>query len=234
MMKKPMVISLLLIIIFMVFPSPGQPVNDSSNKTALQAVAAPTLLNESKLAALPNLSYIWSVAGIESGQVTMVLSQNGSDLYGQAKYEPDIGPAWNAVAIGFVEGDRVSLVLAALQDTVQFTSRLTGTYDSSVGAIRGDLLQVSKGNISLRSEFVAMWINPDISSYTPAPVALPKTRADLREETNATVSEAKESLKPDVAQKSRFYDVRQDADRILTGVGDISQIPIGMGGSGLS
>jgi hypothetical protein len=34
-------------------------------------------------------------------------------------------------------------------------------------------------------------------------------------------------------QKSRFHDVREDADRILTGVGDISQIPIGMGGSGL-
>jgi len=35
-------------------------------------------------------------------------------------------------------------------------------------------------------------------------------------------------------QKTRYHDVRQDADRILTGVGDISQIPIGMGGSGLS
>ena len=33
--------------------------------------------------------------------------------------------------------------------------------------------------------------------------------------------------------KSRFHDVREDRDRILTGVGDISQIPIGMGGSGL-
>jgi len=229
-MKRLMIISLLLIIIFSVYPSPGQPVNDSSNETALQEASA-ALSNESEPSPVPSLSYIWSVSGIESDQVTMVLSQDGSDLYGQAKFEPDSGQAWNAIVIGSVEGEKVYLVLTALKDTVQFSSRLTGTYDAASGLIRGDILQVSNGNISLRSEFQAMWINPDISSYAAAQVALPRTEESaFGQETNATVQKAKESLELESSQKSRYYDVRQDADRILTGVGDISQIPIGMSG----
>lgn len=231
-MKRPMIIPLVLIIIFSVCPSLGQPVNDSSNETALQAASAVAFSNESESSFVPSLSYIWSVTGIEPNQVTMVLNQDGSDLYGQAKYEPDSGQAWNAIVIGSVEGDRVYLVLTALEDTVQFSSRLTGTYDAASGSIKGDLLQVSNGNISLRSDFEAMWINPDISSYTSARVTQPRAEASaLGQETNATLPEAKESLQPPAtSQKSRYHDVREDADRILTGVGDISQIPIGMSG----
>jgi hypothetical protein len=113
---------------------------------------------------------------------------------------------------------------------VQFSSRLTGTYDAASGSIKGDILQVSNGNISLRSDFAAMWINPDISSYTSAR-AEPRAEASaLGQEKNATLPQAKESLLPASSQKSRYHDVREDADRILTGVGDISQIPIGMSG----
>lgn len=233
-MKIPMIIPVLLIIIFTVCPSPAQPVNDSSNETALQAASAVAAPNESEPGSVPSLSYIWSVTGIESGQVIMVLNQDGKDLYGQAKYEPDNGQAWNAIVIGSVEGDRVTMVLTGLKDTGQFSSRMKGIYDAASESIKGDLLQVSNGNISSRSDFEAMWINPDISSYTPAR-AEPRAEASaLGQETNAPLSVAKESLQPESSQKSRYHDVRQDADRILTGVGDISQIPIGMGGSGLS
>jgi len=232
-MKRPMIISLLLIIIFTVCPSPGQPLNDSSNETSLQAVSAIAFSNESESNSVPSLSYIWSVTGIESGQVIMVLNQDGSDLYGQAKYEPDNGQAWNAVVIGSVEEGRIYLVLTALKDTVQFSSRLTGTYDAASESVKGDILQVSNGNISLRSDFQAMWINPDISSYTSAKAeSQARKSAPGEKEANATVQAAKESLPTPVAssQKSRYHDVREDADRILTGVGDISQIPIGMSG----
>ena len=231
-MKKPMIISLLLIIIFTACPSSGQPLNDSSNETDLQAASAVAFSNESEPGSVPSLSYIWSVSGIESGQVIMVLNQEGSDLYGQAKYEPDSGQAWNAIVIGSVEGDRVYLVLTALKDTVQFSSRLMGTYDAASGSIKGDFLQVSNGNISLRSQFQALWINPDISSYTALQITQPEAEASaLGQETSATLPEAKESLLPTASsQKSKYHDVREDADRILTGVGDISQIPIGMSG----
>jgi hypothetical protein len=229
-MSRPMIILMLLVIIFTVCPSPGQPLNDSSNETALQAAATVASSNKSEASFVPNLSYIWSVTGIESGQVVMVLNQDGSDLYGQAKYETDSVQAWNAVVIGFVEKGRIYLVMTALKDMVQFSSRLTGTYDAASGSIKGDILQVSNGNISLRSDFAAMWINPDISSYTSAR-AEPRAEASaLGQEKNATLPQAKESLLPASSQKSRYHDVREDADRILTGVGDISQIPIGMSG----
>jgi hypothetical protein len=229
-MKIPMIIPMLLIIIFTVCPSPAQPVNDSSNETALQAASAVASPNESEPGSVPSLSYIWSVTGIESGQVIMVLNQDGKDLYGQAKYEPDNGQAWNAIVIGSVEGDRVTMVLTGLKDTGQFSSRMKGIYDAASESIKGDLLQVSNGNISSQSDFEAMWINPDISSYTPAR-AEPRAEASaFGQEKNATLPQAKESLLPASSQKSRYHDVREDADRVLTGVGDISQIPIGMSG----
>ncbi|MFZ2472295.1 MAG: hypothetical protein WAW52_10190 [Methanothrix sp.] len=237
-MKRPMIISLVLIIIFSACPSQGQPVNDSSNETPLQAASTIDFSNESGSSFVPSLNYIWSVTGIESSQVIMVLNQDGDDLYGQAKYEPEDGKAWNADVVGSVKEDRIYLVLTGLKDAVQFSSQLTGSYDAVSGSIQGDLLQVINGNISLRSQFLATWINPDISSYTAAQVAQSGADASaLGQNTNATAQAAVESVQfalPASSQESRYHDVRQDADRILTGVGDISQIPIGMGGSGLS
>jgi hypothetical protein len=227
---RSMISLMLLVIIFTVCPSPGQPVNDSSNETNMQAAAIVALSNESEHATVPSLSYIWSVTGIEPDQVVMVLNKDGCDLYGQAKYEPDSGQSWNGIVIGFVEDDRIYLVLTALKNTVQFSSRLNGTYDAASGSIKGDILQVSNGNVSLRSDFAAMWINPDISSYTSARAEPQAETSALGQEKNATLPQAKESLLPASSQKSRYHDVREDADRILTGVGDISQIPIGMSG----
>jgi hypothetical protein len=73
-----------------------------------------------------------------------------------------------------------------------------------------------------------MWINPDISSFTPAKVEEATPASTVNGESTAQAARQASS------QTSRFHDVHQDADRILTGVGDISQIPIGMGGSGLT
>ncbi|MDQ1261017.1 MAG: hypothetical protein QG575_198, partial [Euryarchaeota archaeon] len=178
----------------------------------------------------PNLSFIWSVTGIEKDPMIMVLNQEGSDLYGQAKYEPDNGQAWNGVVVGSVQEDRVDLMMTVFKNAVQFSSRLKGTHDIADGLIKGNILQVSDGRVSLRSDFEATPINPDISSYTPAQEATPGAASASGPETNATMPEAKERLLQASSQKSRYHDVREDADRILTGVGDISQIPIGMSG----
>ena len=97
------------------------------------------------------------------------------------------------------------------------------------GAINGEFTQASEGRISDSGEFNAVWINPDISSYVSAKVnelepemPAPVTNVSVPSVTNQTELQA---LQP----KSRFHDVHLDADRIQTGVGDISQIPIGMG-----
>jgi len=95
------------------------------------------------------------------------------------------------------------------------------------GAISGEFFQVSEGRISGSGEFNALWINPDLSSYVPAKVnelemRVPATNVSAPSAVNQTDLEASQP-------KSRFHDIHLDADRIQTGVGDISQIPIGMG-----
>jgi hypothetical protein len=221
-MKKPLIIFSLLIIIIAICPSTGQPLNDSSSETAF--------FNESIASSEPNLSFIWSVTGIEKDPVIMVLNQEGIDLYGQAKYEPDSGQAWNGIVVGSVQDNRIDLVMTFRKNAVQFSSRLKGTYYVAGGLIKGSILQVSNGKVSLRSDFEAMPINPDISSYTPAREVAPSVASASSAKTNATMPKVKESPLPASSQKSRYHDVREDADRILTGVGDISQIPIGMSG----
>lgn len=213
---------MLSIIIFTVCPSAGQPLNDSSSEIAF--------FNKSTDYSAPDLNFIWSVKGIEKDPVIMVLNQEGSDLYGQAKYEPEGGEAWNGVVVGYAGEDRIDLVITFQKNSAQFSSRLKGTYDVAGGLIKGNVLQVSNGKVSLRSDFEAMPINPDISSYTPAREVAPSVAPASSSQTNTTMQEAKESLPPASSQKSKYHDVREDADRILTGVGDISQIPIGMSG----
>ena len=249
MIKKLVIIPLLLLLILAACPSLAQSLSNSSNETSIRDASSPqesrslanesdasaTSFNESEQPAVPNLSYIWSVSGIEPGQVIMVLKQEGKNLYGQAKYEPDSGQSWNREIVGSVEGDRVDLVLTIQNGTEETATRLLGNFDEASQSIKGDLIRVSNGQISERSRFEAVWINPDISSYIPAVVPLPGAASAVtsREAQNTTpqiVAENSFTTRP----KSYYHDIHEDADRIMTGVGDISQIPIGMGGSGLA
>ena len=248
---------MVLLFILAACPSLAQSLNNSTNETNIRDASSPqesrsmanessgsigtaqdtsaTSFNESGQPAVPNLSYIWSVTGIEPSQVIIVLKQEGQNLYGQAKYEPDSGQSWNGEVVGSVEGNRVDLVLTSQNGTEVDATHLEGNFDEASQSIKGDLIKVSSGQISERSNFEAVWINPDISSYTPAVVPIPGASStvsgqEVRNTTLQIPAENSTTTRP----KSYFHDVRQDADSILTGVGDISQIPIGMGGSGLA
>ena len=223
------ILGLMLVIALWAGNCQGQMENESNNNASLNSQST-------------NLSYIWSLTGIEEdGQVIMLLRQEGGDLYGRAKFEPDSGQAWNGLVVGMIEDENVSLALTAQMGDALCSYRLIGEYDPASDSISGDLLQVCNGNITRRGQFNAIWINPDITSYTAAVVELSRP-AEPSSSQNADASKTVQSAplteasaaspSPDT-EKSRFHDVRQDADRILTGVGDISQIPIGMGGSGL-
>ncbi|VVB63608.1 Uncharacterised protein [uncultured archaeon] len=97
------------------------------------------------------------------------------------------------------------------------------------GAISGEFIQASEGRISGSGEFSAVWINPDLSSYVSAKVNGLEPEMPVHA-TNVSASSAANRTDLQASQpKSRFHDVHLDADRIQTGVGDISQIPIGMG-----
>ena len=193
------------------------PVNETGNASAAAG-------NVSAAAAGANLNYIWSFSGIEAGPITMVLEQNGSDLLGRAKYEPDSGKAWNADVIGTVAGDKVELTMSAMKDNALIITRLSGIFVNE--AISGNFTQVSEGKIINNGTFNAMWINPDTSSYTPATVQAPAA-AVAPAATVANATNTTETAKD--KGTSRFVDVRSYADKIGPG-GDLSGIPPGMGG----
>ena len=223
------ILGLLLVIALWAGNCQGQTENESNNDVTLNSESI-------------NLNYIWSLTGIEEdGQVIMLLRQEGGDLYGRAKFEPDSGQAWNGVVVGMIEDENVSLALTAQKGDAMCGCRLTGEYDPASESISGDLLQICDGNITRRGNFQAIWINPDLTSYLPAVVELsrpadPSSGQNMdasKTDQSAPLTEASAASSSPDTEKSRFHDVRQDADRILIGVGDISQIPIGMGGSGL-
>ena len=89
------------------------------------------------------LNYIWSFTGIESDPITMALNHEGSELYGQAKYEPEGGKAWNADVVGSVKGSEVELTLTAQKDKELVTTKMTGTYANDT--IIGNFTQISGG-----------------------------------------------------------------------------------------
>lgn len=223
------ILGLMLVIALWAGNCQGQTENESNNDVTLNSESI-------------NLNYIWSLTGIEEdGQVIMLLRQEGGDLYGRAKFEPDSGQAWNGLVVGMIEDENVSLALTAQKGDALCGCRLRGEYDPASESISGDLLQVCDGNITRRGNFQAIWINPDLTSYLPAVVELsrpadPSSGQNMdasKTDQSAPLTEASAASSSPDTEKSRFHDVRQDADRILTGVGDISQIPIGMGGSGL-
>jgi hypothetical protein len=257
--KKLIIIPLVLLFILAACPSLAQSLHNSTNETNIRDASSPqesrslanessgsietgqdisaTSFNESEQSAVSNLSYIWSVTGIEPSQVIMVLKQEGQNLYGQAKYEPDSGQSWNGVVVGSVEGNRVDLVLTSQNGTDETAVRLLGNFDEASQSINGDLITVSNGQISERSRFEAIWINPDVSSYTPAVIPTPEAASAVsgQEAQNTTpLTSTENSATTTTRPNSYYHDIHEDADRILTGVGDISQIPIGMGGSGLA
>jgi len=197
-MRVPILI-LLVVLLVAIGPSLGQLANNSSEET----LAATNIT--------PDLSYIWSVTGIESGPIIMALNQDGSDIYGAAKYEPDSGRLWNAVVIGSIDRNEVYLVLTHLQNSTLISSKITGSYDAINQSVQGDLVQVSNNKILKRGRFAALWIDPDISSFIPAAIEEAKPVTSVSQVKNQTSQET-------VQQTSRFHDVHQNSDIIMTGV----------------
>ena len=181
-----------------------------------------------------NLKFIWAVTGVEAEQIVMVLDQDGADLFGRAKYEPQGGKAWNAEATGSIAGDKVDLTITAQKDNELVSSKLSGTFDSLNGTIQGNYTQTSLGKIINKGIFNAMQISPDTSSYVSATIEEPKAVAQAPAAVDASADAATTPSETETAEKpkSRFVDVREYADKMGPG-GDLSGVPPGMGGSGL-
>ncbi len=213
-------------------------VTEPANETEVAAAAEATEATEAQPegATTPNLQYIWSVTGLEDGQVTMVLNQDGKDLLGQAKYEPDSGEPWNADVVGSIAGDKVDLVLTALKGETMITTKMSGTFADE--AINGNFSQIRGGKVSKKGEFSAQWINPDVSSYTPAEIKKPAAVTQPAVTENATTSPAATTTTGDQTQttqqpvqlgRKKPVDVHEYADKMGPG-GDLSGVPPGMSG----
>ncbi len=114
----------LLIFLFTASLSLGQDIYISQNNTTV-----------------PNLMYIWSITGIENDQVIMAMNQEGNDLFGQAKYEPENADSWNGEVAGLVSGNQVYLVITALKGTEQVSTLLEGIFAADF--ISGKFFQTS-------------------------------------------------------------------------------------------
>jgi len=240
--KRYMILPVLLVFLISAGLSLEQNANNTStlenNTTIEQNVTSPAnqtapanetaAVNATSTTA--NLNGIWSVNGIEVGAVTMALNQDGNDLFGQAKYEPDGGQAWNAEVVGSVQGDSVELTITAQKDSELTTTKMSGTLANE--SISGNFTQVSGGKMLNKGPFNALWINPDISNYTPATIEQTKDKTTAVQNTNSAASEINTTSQT-TTQKSRFVDVREYKDKIGPG-GDLSGVPPGMGGSGLN
>jgi hypothetical protein len=230
--KRSMILSLLLVSLFTGL-SLGQTDNNTSiTKSISTNESIP--VNETAAATQsgsgPNLTYIWSFTGIEIGPtaITMVLNQEGSELYGQAKYEPEGGKAWNANVMGSVRENEVELTLTAQKDKELVTTKMTGIYANDT--INGSFTQSSGGKKVGNGTFGAIVFYPDTSSYTPAIIEEPKveTPAPAVVDSTAASNASMEQTTPEV-KKKYFTDVNEFADKIGPG-GDLSGIPPGMSG----
>jgi len=185
-----------------------------------------------------SLSGIWSIEGLEEvGGVIIALEQNGTDLYGRAKYEPESGWGWNGQVIGSVAGDEIELVIASGQDEAPVSSKMTGNYIKANQSIAGELIQTSKGQVIKRGGFVAVAINPDTLLYSPAiaggvgeadwkgvteHIAERKATGGGKSQSNLTYpaneSGANREMQENSLPASRYHDVHRDEESILTGI----------------
>ena len=215
--------------------------NDSSNVANASSPAVPknNASDTAKAASeIAKMKGIWSITGIKDEQITMALQQDRGDLFGQAKYEPQTGAAWNAVATGSVNGDNVALVINYLEGKEQVSERLNGTFAND--AFSGKFFEVSKGIISLRGDFTATLVNPEITDYAPATVTAPAVTQSTTtqgtpnaSETSTTTQVAAANTTPTqkpatVGGRKKPVDVHEYADKIGPG-GDLSGVPPGMG-----
>ena len=223
--KKYMILSLMFVFLFCAGLSQGQAADNASTNEIAQVNE--TIANDTAVGSGPNLNYIWSFSGIETDPITMVLNLEGSDLYGQAKYEPEGKKAWNADVVGSVTENEVVLTLTAQKDKELITTKMTGTYANDT--ISGNFTQISGGKKAGSGTFNAVWISPDISSYTPAIIEEPKVETPEPAAVD-TAAASNDSAEQTAKPASRFVDVRQYKDKIGPG-GDLSGVPPGMGGS---
>lgn len=222
------------------------------NGTGTGNATQPALAAESSQPA--DLQGIWSVSlgsGDQNQQVTIVLHQSSSQVYGSAKSE-ESNP-WNAVVSGSIDGSRLELTMTSLKGTSLAATKLMGTIVK--GSISGMYLQSDDQGGYGSNLFTATLINPDTSSYSPAQIeatksspqagAQPQTEAQSQSESSSHASPGiTSSIAPvpvsDTSKPVQLGNTYKDVHSIAStvpeslGVGFIGDGTMGAGGASMS
>lgn len=154
---------------------------------------------------------IWS-GSLDESNIVMALNESDGIIFGLARSE---GPRpWNGVVAGLLIGNDALLSLAAVEDNSPVSIHINCTLNDS-GMI-GSYVSYSSTSGPARGSFSAQLINPDISSYTPAPTEEPQEEeVQLEKEENSQPIDADAAgSEPSSQTQGRFNDVRQVAKGI--------------------
>jgi hypothetical protein len=216
--------------------------SDANNNTGTATNASETAKAVSEVSKMKG---IWSISGVEQEQITVALEDDGSYLFGQGKFEPEGGSAWNAEVIGTISGDNVTIVVSALKGKSQVSTWMNGALSSDT--FSGKFVSVCGGKISNRGDFSATLVNPEISEYTPAKISepAPTVTQSKSEENTQTAKTSTTITKSDTTTSDQTttqpvtslgrrkpVNVLEYKDKIGPG-GDLSGVPPGMGGGSM-
>jgi hypothetical protein len=130
--------------------------NSATEKSSASTVPNSDTSETAKAASeISKMKGIWSLTGIKQDQITLALQQDGKDLFGQAKYEPKEGVAWNAVAIGSVSVDNVALVITVLDGKEQVSAWLNRNYADDT--LNGKFFEVRSGKFPIAEISPQLW-----------------------------------------------------------------------------
>lgn len=171
---------------------------DSVDEAAEDTADQPT----EETAQTVNLKGIWRV-NLGESSVTMAIYQSEDALFGAAKSEGST--PWNALVMGSISGDKVSLTMTSIQDTAIVSTKLEGTVSNNM--VNGGFVQASSLGEIDENTFNGFQINPDPSAYTPAEVAETTSKVEtvLVAEVTETETEEPETETPHYVDVAAVY-----------------------------
>ena len=189
-------------------------INDSTSTAMNSTVISETnYTSESYWANALEVQGIWS-SSLDESNIVMALNESDGIIFGLARSEGS--SPWNGIVTGLLFGDDAHLSLAAVEDSFPVSIHISCTLND--GWMNGSYVRYSSTIGSSRGSFSAILINPDISSYTPAPTEEPQEvveeEGEEEKETFIPVNADDAGSEPSLQTRGRFNDVRQVAKGI--------------------
>jgi hypothetical protein len=180
---------------------------------------------------------IWSFNLKGTELVTVVLHQNGEELFGSGKSESS---GWNSALQGTISGIRLSLAMMTLKNNSLNSIRLVGTLQNN--SISGNFVQSDDLGNAESGLFKAVLINRDLSSYSLAKSARPaiisvnsSSPISVSAPSSAITSDPAGKLLPKQLSDPKYVDVHSMSGYISEslGVGFVGDGTMGAGGSSM-